>query len=84
MSRISKPKIRKWIEALRSGDYKQSRQSLYNPEENGFCCLGVYKREVDGVSTNYLRGEFDGRNRDSTYQGLREGLKIFDIDVRGS
>jgi len=29
----------KWIEALRSGEYPQSRLGLRNAE--GFCCLGV-------------------------------------------
>lgn len=30
---------RRWIEALRSGKYQQSRKYLH--DENGFCCLGV-------------------------------------------
>jgi hypothetical protein len=29
-----------WVEALRSGQYKQARGRL-RTEENGFCCLGV-------------------------------------------
>jgi hypothetical protein len=29
----------KWLEALRSGQYKQTKYSLKN--EKGFCCLGV-------------------------------------------
>ena len=28
-----------WIEALRSGEYKQTREYLHNPQ--GYCCLGV-------------------------------------------
>ena len=28
-----------WIDALRSGDYEQTRNNLQ--DENGFCCLGV-------------------------------------------
>lgn len=31
--------IQKWVEALRSGRYKQARQALST--EGGFCCLGV-------------------------------------------
>lgn len=35
-----KPKIKKrWIEALRSGKYAQTKDVLRN--EEGFCCLGV-------------------------------------------
>jgi hypothetical protein len=30
---------KKWIKALRSGNYKQTRGTLKNDE--GFCCLGV-------------------------------------------
>lgn len=30
---------RRWLKALRSGEYKQSR--TYLKSENGFCCLGV-------------------------------------------
>ena len=29
----------KWLEALRSGNYEQSRTTLQ--DDNGFCCLGV-------------------------------------------
>ena len=29
----------KWLSALRSGDYQQTRQYLH--KEDGFCCLGV-------------------------------------------
>lgn len=29
----------KWINALRSGEYKQGREKLRSP--NGYCCLGV-------------------------------------------
>lgn len=31
----------KWVQALRSGDYKQGGDNLYNPETDAFCCLGV-------------------------------------------
>lgn len=31
----------KWIAALRSGEYKQGNESLYNPSNNTHCCLGV-------------------------------------------
>ena len=35
-----KPEIKaQWIEALRSGEYKQTKGELRTP--NGYCCLGV-------------------------------------------
>jgi len=36
-----------WLEALRSGKYKQGRGQLHNPSENVFCCLGVLCDIVD-------------------------------------
>lgn len=35
------PRARRWVRALRSGKRKQSKKHLYEPNENGFCCLGV-------------------------------------------
>jgi hypothetical protein len=37
-----KPEIKaKWVEALRSGDFKQGKGYLNNRDDNSFCCLGV-------------------------------------------
>lgn len=33
-----------WLEALRSGEYKQGYGYLYDERENSFCCLGVLCR----------------------------------------
>lgn len=32
---------KKWLEALRSGEYKQGIGTLYNEHGNEYCCLGV-------------------------------------------
>ena len=37
----------KWVEALRSGKYKQGIGRLYRPESNEYCCLGVLCRVAD-------------------------------------
>ena len=37
--KIEKKNIAKWVKALRSGKYKQTKRALQN--KNGFCCLGV-------------------------------------------
>ena len=35
-------KVKKlWVDALRSGEYKQAESVLCNKEEDKFCCLGV-------------------------------------------
>jgi len=31
----------KWVEALRSGKFKQGEGRLHEPKEDSFCCLGV-------------------------------------------
>lgn len=31
----------KWVAALRSGQYKQGENRLYNPADDSYCCLGV-------------------------------------------
>ena len=31
----------KWLEALRSGNYKQGMGLLYNEDTGSYCCLGV-------------------------------------------
>jgi hypothetical protein len=41
---------RVWLEALRSGKYKQTRGTLHNLNNGGFCCLGV-AADVWGLST---------------------------------
>ena len=39
---MMKPEIKKiWVEALRSGDYKQGKRYLRPGGKNEFCCLGV-------------------------------------------
>ncbi len=34
----------KWVEALRSGEYKQGKEMLYNEEMDTYCCLGVLQK----------------------------------------
>lgn len=43
----------KWLEALRSGQYKQGTSCLHN--EDSYCCLGVFS-EIQGR----LAGAYDG------------------------
>ena len=39
--RLPKEFAEKWLTALRSGKYKQAVETLYDPDVDGFCCLGV-------------------------------------------
>ena len=38
---VDKTKVLEFVEILESGKYKQTKETLHNPEENSFCCLGV-------------------------------------------
>lgn len=40
MTKVNRERIRKWVEALRSGEYKQGQGAL-RPSDSKFCCLGV-------------------------------------------
>lgn len=46
---------KKWVEALRSGKYKQTTEALH--DENGYCCLGVacelYQQEVGDLEIEH-------------------------------
>lgn len=58
----NKENIRKWVEALRSGEYKQFKYGLTNDERSAFCCLGVacevYRKET-GLGM-WSQNAFDG------------------------
>lgn len=57
-----KPEIKKmWCEALRGGEYKQGKETLYDGQTNSYCCLGVLERLRVGpegdINGNYLGQE---------------------------
>lgn len=41
MDKPRNPLLTTWAEALRSGDYKQGTDTLFNRDNNTYCCLGV-------------------------------------------
>lgn len=45
--RMPKKLLKKWLEALRSGKYKQGQNRLGSAKE-GYCCLGLLQRVADG------------------------------------
>lgn len=40
--KLPKESTERWLQALRSGEYKQGKKSLFIPKDNSFCCLGVW------------------------------------------
>ena len=45
---------RKWLAALRSGEYKQTTGALYDSTNDAFCCLGVLCN-IEGVDKEDLK-----------------------------
>jgi hypothetical protein len=61
---------KKWVEALRSGKYKQNRDSLRY--EDGFCCLGVLCDVYDNSKWEYDYYRYNDNTKSCT--GLRGEL----------
>jgi hypothetical protein len=57
------PKQRIWVDALRSGEYKQGDGCLFDPETQSYCCLGVANCVLE-------LGEGDEHVLEYTYQQL--------------
>ena len=58
-----KANVKKWVAALRSGDYKQCQQQLAEVDDRGkhsYCCLGV-ACEVLGVPYNPGSGDLPSK-----------------------
>jgi len=79
--------IQKWVDALRSGHYKQVKDTLKGKMEDGtvgFCCLGVYcdinGREVKTEYPNeYGDFNFDGSPRHYSWLERQVGEVIVDL-----
>lgn len=57
--------LKRWVAALRSGDYAQVRGYLHTPE--GFCCLGVACDLIDP----------DGWDEQQSGEGIASSRKYF-------
>ncbi len=58
--KIPKPKMKRWIKALRSGKYKQIQGELETTK--GFCCLGVAcKLEIEKSKQQRIGGLLVGQ-----------------------
>jgi len=55
----------KWIDALLSGEYQQTRQQLF--DGNGYCCLGVlcdlYRKEHEQYEWAQTFSEFEQKDK---------------------
>ena len=48
---------RKWVRALRGGEYKKGKYRLNSPNYGGYCCLGVL---VEEMAPEFIRRNEDG------------------------
>jgi hypothetical protein len=63
----------KWIDALRSGKYKQGRSLLHDPVKSTYCCLGVACRVAQTKIKEY-EGYIEGDKRvPKILQGIETG-----------
>ena len=67
----------RWVEALRSGKYKQTTGQL-NKKGEGFCCLGVLCEIAveDGVILRYPAGEDTGYGGEDTGYGFSDLMEF--------
>jgi hypothetical protein len=56
---------KEWLTALRSGKYEQTSGSLYNIQDQGYCCIGVAARIK--YPLHYLK------NKSNKYAGVLQG-----------
>lgn len=73
---------RKWLKALRSGEYKQARSTLYNPDTAGFCCLGVLQHCTSGGKVE-VEDDFpeDFRSSPSAQWYADNGFEMDELDA---
>ena len=67
----------KWDAALRSGEYKQAKHTMYDPKTNGYCCLGVLQHCLSGEVEESEGGKFTYKQVPSTYWCDSLGIKMF-------
>lgn len=79
MNKTQEANMRRWVEALESGEYKQTKQMLRN--KNGYCCLGVWCKldrlaRWNGESYEALVGDEPERLDDEDLGPLKARLGI--------
>lgn len=50
----------RWIEALRSGEFKQGQKQLFDPTYDTYCCLGVLCK-IDNLPYANSMFEYNGK-----------------------
>ena len=72
-----------WLDALRSGEYKQGKHVLHSGYDNSFCCLGVLCDLHKKHSINKLNWILLTINYDFEYDGKLDTLPEIVINWAG-
>jgi hypothetical protein len=73
---------RKWVKALRSGKYEQATGTMYSPDANGYCCLGV-ACVINGINHRYLQHGYPKHSFTSVPSLLRTDKEGNENDIMG-
>lgn len=76
----------KWLTALKSGEYKKGKSTLYKKSNNTFCCLGVLCKITDNLKilngcAGYIEKEYlDNNNIPEflVYDAIKES-RLFEL-----
>lgn len=78
--------IKKWLQALRSGDYEQTKGTLKRDLGNGkvgFCCLGVYLDACTNRPVKTVNRLSKDEGALGHYSYLRDKLDYIDGEYEG-
>lgn len=74
-----KPEVKQaWLEALRSGEYCQTKGQLV--DEHGYCCLGVLAEELGDPKGWVCGGTYQG-DQSWRYKGLIATLAVDELGL---
>lgn len=78
---MNKALKKKWVNALRSGEYKQGGNRLYNKKYDSFCCLGVLC-DVAGIDRDEIWDESMPTRKQAKAIGLPYADEGVDYDTK--
>lgn len=80
--KLPEPFRTNWLEALRSGEYRQTSSKLYDSNDNGYCCLGI-SCIVIGLEKEDITG-LPYPTRHPMYTGLPDSIRQDSDDIHSN
>lgn len=79
---MDKTLARKWVDALRSGEYRQGKGGLRCVEDNSYCCLGVLLDVAakEGIIEGKWEDDNDVSASYSAFVHANGELDVFTVD----